>query len=67
MSKQPPKAKVKEKGFLESVREKIGSGMGYIDSVMKTRTPIMPTRGYQQPSPAMYKATDKKKPAAKKP
>jgi hypothetical protein len=71
MSKQPPskaKAAVKEKGFLETIKDKIGSGMGYIDSVSKARPAIMTTGGgFQQPSPAMYKATQPKPKPAKKP
>lgn len=65
MAKQPPKkvvvVKPKPKGFLESVKEKIGSGMGYIDSVMQAHPAIPNSRGFQQPSPAAVRAATKPK------
>ncbi len=55
-------ARIKPKGFLESVRDKIGSGMGYIDSVMKAHPNTIPVSGAGRslPSAPTYKKPVKK-------
>jgi hypothetical protein len=68
-STQPPSKKpiVKEKGFLETVKDKIGSGMGYIDSVLTAHPGSFPAPSSRVgTSPAMYNAVKSKPKPAKK-